>query len=200
MASGSARQRRPTRTEVRERLIGAAGELLSEQGVEASVEDIAERAGFSRGAFYSNFASKDELFLEAVRRRSQKRIEELEQALSDSVDLKRLTAALGVRARKRGARKEFEQHMQFLFHALARSELRSSLATYERSRQRSFTDVAARLIPQLHGQPQAAEQLGILLSALEHGLAIQTYLNGKPAPLDPDGIINTVVRWAGRRG
>jgi AcrR family transcriptional regulator len=178
---------------VRERLITAASELLSEQGFETSVEEITERAGFSRGAFYSNFDSKDELLLEAVRRRTQHRIDELERALSDSVDLERLTAALGARARRRGARQEFEQHMQFLFHALARSELRSSLAQFEQSRQRSFADVAIRLIPQLRAQPQVAEQLGIVLSALEHGLAIQTYLNGKPAPLDLDGIINSLL-------
>ncbi|CAB3641898.1 TetR family transcriptional regulator [Paraburkholderia sp. GV068] len=36
--------------------------------VAASVEDIAAAAGYTRGAFYSNFRSKNELFLELLRR------------------------------------------------------------------------------------------------------------------------------------
>jgi AcrR family transcriptional regulator len=36
--------------------------------VAASVEDIAAAAGYTRGAFYSNFRSKPELFLELLRR------------------------------------------------------------------------------------------------------------------------------------
>jgi AcrR family transcriptional regulator len=36
--------------------------------VAASVEDIAEQAGYTRGAFYSNFSSKSELFLQLLKR------------------------------------------------------------------------------------------------------------------------------------
>jgi len=50
-------------------LLDAAIELFVEQGVEAtSIEDVTRRAGFSRGAFYSNFDSKHDLFLETSRR------------------------------------------------------------------------------------------------------------------------------------
>lgn len=53
------------RENTRARLLDAATQVFAEVGLEgASVEDICERAGFTRGAFYSNFASKDELFLE----------------------------------------------------------------------------------------------------------------------------------------
>ena len=52
------------RTETRARLLAGAREVVAEQGVHgASVEDICERAGFTRGAFYSNFSDKDELVL-----------------------------------------------------------------------------------------------------------------------------------------
>lgn len=54
-------RRRATRT----RLLAAAEEVFAERGFHgASVEDLCERADFTRGAFYSNFASKDELLLE----------------------------------------------------------------------------------------------------------------------------------------
>jgi AcrR family transcriptional regulator len=53
---------RPTRDETRRRLFDAAGRVFESQGIAAaSIEAIAEAAGFTRGAFYSNFASKDEL-------------------------------------------------------------------------------------------------------------------------------------------
>lgn len=58
--------RRSSRREAtRRRLLSAAEEVFAERGFHgASVEDICERAQFTRGAFYSNFASKDELVLE----------------------------------------------------------------------------------------------------------------------------------------
>ena len=58
--------RRSSRREAtRQRLLSAAEEVFAERGFHgASVEDICERAQFTRGAFYSNFASKDELVLE----------------------------------------------------------------------------------------------------------------------------------------
>ena len=50
------------RSQTRERLIDAAVVLFAEKGVlGASVEEICERAEFTRGAFYSNFADKDAL-------------------------------------------------------------------------------------------------------------------------------------------
>ncbi|MCW2770168.1 MAG: hypothetical protein JWR27_1601 [Aeromicrobium sp.] len=52
------------RAATRERLLEAAREVLAREGIQgASVEHICEQAGFTRGAFYSNFASKDELVL-----------------------------------------------------------------------------------------------------------------------------------------
>jgi AcrR family transcriptional regulator len=53
---------RPTRDDTRQRIFAAAAGAFAEYGVAAtSVEQIAAAAGFTRGAFYSNFTSKDEL-------------------------------------------------------------------------------------------------------------------------------------------
>jgi AcrR family transcriptional regulator len=47
----------------REALLRAAGEVFAERGFrEASVDEIAERAGYSKGALYWHFKSKDDLF------------------------------------------------------------------------------------------------------------------------------------------
>ena len=64
--------RRPRREEVRRRLLDAGASVFAERGLEgASVEEIAETAGFSRGALYSNFQDKYELFLALAKRRAE---------------------------------------------------------------------------------------------------------------------------------
>lgn len=61
--------REQSRDQTRQRLLDAAQSIFLTKGfVAASVEDIAELAGYTRGAFYSNFASKSELFLQLLKR------------------------------------------------------------------------------------------------------------------------------------
>lgn len=53
----------------------AAAQVFAEVGLEgASVEAICDRAGFTRGAFYSNFDSKNELFLELASSVAEQRL------------------------------------------------------------------------------------------------------------------------------
>ncbi len=59
----------------------AASEVFAERGFHgASVEDICERAGFTRGAFYSNFASKDDLVLDLSSRHSEQVVDRIREA------------------------------------------------------------------------------------------------------------------------
>lgn len=65
-----------SRENTRARLLDAAAQVFAEVGLEgASVETVCERAGFTRGAFYSNFESKDELFLMLAGRVAEQRVE-----------------------------------------------------------------------------------------------------------------------------
>src|SRR6267378_242060 len=62
-----------SREQTTQRLLDAAQKLIARKGLDAaSVENIAAAAGYSRGAFYSNFSSKDDLFIELLRRDHQK--------------------------------------------------------------------------------------------------------------------------------
>lgn len=71
------------RQQTRDRLLAAAAELFAERSVQAaSVEEICERAGFTRGAFYSNFESKDELCLALLEARGQQFLEGTRRALA----------------------------------------------------------------------------------------------------------------------
>lgn len=73
------------RRKTRDRLIDAAYEVFAETGIHAaSVEMISERAGFSRGAFYSNFDTKEELFFALAERENRLRFERLQDGV-DSI-------------------------------------------------------------------------------------------------------------------
>jgi AcrR family transcriptional regulator len=72
-------RQRPTRAErqaeTRRRLIDAAVAVCARRGLHAaSVEEIAERAGFTTGAIYSNFSGKDDLLLAVFEQRLEPRL------------------------------------------------------------------------------------------------------------------------------
>lgn len=72
------------RLATRERLLKASLDVFSQVGLQAAtVEQIAERAGFTRGAFYSNFASKEELFLSLTSQQAHSQFAVLSQMLDD---------------------------------------------------------------------------------------------------------------------
>lgn len=71
------------REATRQKLLDAAAQVFAEEGLDAaSVEEICERAGFTRGAFYSNFESKDELFLELAGRVARARVEAVRERVA----------------------------------------------------------------------------------------------------------------------
>jgi AcrR family transcriptional regulator len=63
-SAGPQRQARPRRDDVRRAILDAAAAVFADRGIDgASLDDVAAAAGFTKGAVYSNFASKDELIL-----------------------------------------------------------------------------------------------------------------------------------------
>ncbi|WP_233272919.1 TetR/AcrR family transcriptional regulator [Paraburkholderia acidisoli] len=70
--------------QTRAHLLAAAKRLFVERGFGAtSLRDIAAEAGYTQGAFYSNFASKEALFVELMRERSKTQVGDIARALSD---------------------------------------------------------------------------------------------------------------------
>jgi AcrR family transcriptional regulator len=73
------------RTATRKRLLDAAELVFAEEGFgRSTVEQVCGRAGFTRGAFYSNFASLDELFLAMWEQRSSDLIAAMRAAFETS--------------------------------------------------------------------------------------------------------------------
>lgn len=80
------------RAETRQRLVDAAYEVFAETSIrDAPVELICERAGYTRGAFYSNFASKEQLFLAVFEAQTQERMDRLRSAVNAAVDAADIT-------------------------------------------------------------------------------------------------------------
>ena len=76
------------RRATRDRLLEAAAEVFAEEGVQAaSVEAVCARAGFTRGAFYSNFESKEQLFLELLEQEFARRAQHLEKQTGEMAPL-----------------------------------------------------------------------------------------------------------------
>ena len=75
-----------SRENTRARLLEAAQQVFAEVGLEgATVEAVCERAGFTRGAFYSNFESKDELFLMLAASVGETRLQAVRERVSTLV-------------------------------------------------------------------------------------------------------------------
>ena len=75
--------RSPRREATRQRILDAAREVFAEMGViGGTVEDICERAGFTRGAFYSNFTDKDDVLQALIEREHATLLEHLDVSFS----------------------------------------------------------------------------------------------------------------------
>lgn len=76
--------REESRLQTRAQLLAAAKRLFVDRGFGAtSLRDIAAEAGYTQGAFYSNFASKEALFVELMRERSTTQVAAIARTLSD---------------------------------------------------------------------------------------------------------------------
>ena len=74
--------RKEQQARTRSKLMSSASKLFSRHGLEqASVDEIAQDAGYTKGAFYSNFKSKEELFLAMLDAKFAEEIERIEAGL-----------------------------------------------------------------------------------------------------------------------
>jgi AcrR family transcriptional regulator len=74
--------RKEKQAETRSKLMSSASKLFCRHGLEqASVDEIAHDAGYTKGAFYSNFKSKEELFLAMLDEKFAEELERIESAL-----------------------------------------------------------------------------------------------------------------------
>jgi AcrR family transcriptional regulator len=163
-----------TRARSRAALIEAASQLIAEKGFrEATMEEIAARAGKSKGAIYSNFASKDELFLAVV---GSKRLV-LAPSLSPGMSLREVLKAVGeaVVALRPAMSANATFIAEFKLYALTHPEVRARIAESYVAPLRSLAEAfAARF--RNERLPLPAPQLPVVIQALALGFVEQSFL------------------------
>ena len=159
-----------------ERLLDAALETFAEFGfAAASVEDVCRRGGFTRGAFYSSFRSKDELFAALFRRESERNLARAEEQLVGVEDEADPLAAAGDRgmATLRADRTWVLVHTEYRLHAARSPEAAAVLRAHAGAELDGLTRLVERTAARAGvrlGVP--ADRLARMLLALHDGLVI----------------------------
>jgi AcrR family transcriptional regulator len=174
-------RKRLTREESKEltrlRLIEAAERLFIRRGYDdASVEEISEMAGYSRGAFYSNFDSKEQVFLAVIDQRRPKALDNILQRVSEPVE--RIAAVRNWFANQWRLKDFIALRMEFSRRAFRDRSVRTHLAELFRQELETYSASVGRVL--CAKDAVAAEQpeivvLVLLAAALGLGiLAVDT--------------------------
>src|SRR3954468_294609 len=80
--------RKESQARTRSQLLEAAGRVFADRGLErATVDEVAGEAGYTKGAFYANFKSKEDLFLTMLDERFGKRLQEIDRVLESGASV-----------------------------------------------------------------------------------------------------------------
>jgi len=181
--------RRLTREEkkalTRSQLLEASKEVFLRRGFHrAGLEEVAEEAGFTRGAVYSNFESKDDLFLALLDERIEQRVREFHEATAKRGTLEDLTRGDARRWAATMARKpEWTLLlMEFWTHAARDPRLRREFA----ARHRRLLEAGAQMLEDAAAETGETPlmpplDLSRAASAMGHGVALERLV-------DPDGV------------
>jgi AcrR family transcriptional regulator len=170
------------RGETVERLLDAALETFAEIGfAAASVEDICRRGGFTRGAFYSSFRTKDELFGALFARETARNLARAEEQLvgiEDEADP--VTAAVErCLSTFRADRTWVLVHTEYALHAARRPEAAAALRRHAEALNGRLTELiesaAARVGIRL---TVPADRLARIVLALHDGVVIREVAGG----------------------
>jgi TetR/AcrR family transcriptional regulator, transcriptional repressor of aconitase len=164
------------RQETKEKLLRSAEFLFNQGGYEkASVDLIAENAGFSKGAFYSNFESKESIFLELLESSKRRNIEALESLLAQEMSAKELLSA--IRSYKSGPDSDFDfaqLAVEFQLQASRDATFAKAYAKLNRDYRDSLIGVLEKFYAKLGRTPPApVKDLADILMATMSGLLLQ---------------------------
>ncbi len=171
--------------QTRQRLIEAACRHVAERGFNAaSVRDIAEAAGYSQGAFYSNFKSKEALLLDLLQQHKVAEAERI-RTIVDGAGEDFGAALAGLEKWANGFGMSPEQAMlaaELQLHAARNSEFGAAYEVLMAEQRDAYAALIARLFA-LRGiaPPSSPQELAGGLMALARGVAIDSALQGRSA-------------------
>ncbi len=167
-------RKRLTREESKEvtrlRLIEAAERLFIRKGFdEASVEDISETAGYSRGAFYSNFENKEQVLLAVIDRRRPKALEDFFQQGSEPAE--RIAAVREWFSNQWRLKDFIALRMEFTRRAMRDRFVRKHLSELRRQELETYAASVDRYLAATDGMAvDRPEIVALVLLAIAHGL------------------------------
>jgi AcrR family transcriptional regulator len=175
--------------ETRQALLDAAAKVVVERGLAgASVEAICASAGFTRGAFYSNFESKEQLFVELLQQRVYSHYREMAAeriAEPESRPTLRETGEQLARLQEDPRGRWLLRLILELLAEAGRNEGVRELAATFWAGTRELTAHSIREAAASTGEEPAADpqMLASALIALDIGLALQHYVDPDTVPL-----------------
>lgn len=174
--------------ETRQALLDAAASVFVERGFAgSSVEAVAERAGYTRGAFYSNFASKEELFAELLQQRVYAIYRDMAErsAAGENPPLRETGERLArIQAAPEG-RWLFRLWLELLAHAGRDESFRSIAAAFWSQTRATSAAAIARAYDEAATRPPAdPANLATAMIALDIGLALQHFVDPAAVELD----------------
>jgi AcrR family transcriptional regulator len=179
---------RPTRDDTCEKLFEAAARVFEEQGIGgASIEAIAAAAGFTRGAFYSNFKSKDELIIAMLEDHVEQSIRRCLDLLAQHQNLADFLEALRTmdRSRQDPLGRSPLLHMEMILFVARAEKRRPELAKRLRARRKLITDIVEIALKNA-GRTGAVnpEWTGAVVLALEDGFRLHRLIDPETTPAD----------------
>jgi AcrR family transcriptional regulator len=182
---------RLSRAEQRERthaeLLAAAERLFVEQGFHAtSVDQVATTAGFTKGAVYSNFSSKEDLFLEVFDTRAEKGAALAVKVLADHGEEEGMRRLVSDSLRRRGREDGWlAAFFEFWAHAVRHPELRERFAEIH-TRALAPMAAASRRLAEEHGVDGGVtpEEFNLAMNSMQLGLILERLTD--PGSVKPD--------------
>ena len=172
----------------REEVLAAADRLFVERGFHAtSVDQIAQAAGYTKGAVYSNFAAKEDLFFAVYERRMERAVVELERTLAAAPDPAGwIESVIADTSRRRGRDDRWlSTFFEFWAHVVRRPALRKRFAAIHARLEGPFV-VALERHADDHGTQPAIDprQVHLAMTAMTLGLTLERLV--RPQVVDGD--------------
>jgi AcrR family transcriptional regulator len=179
---------RPTRDDTCEKLFEAAAQVFEDQGIGgASIETIAAAAGFTRGAFYSNFKSKDELIIAMLEDHVEQSIARIRDLLDRHKNLADFIEALKTmgRSQQDPLGRSPLLHMEMILFVARAEKRRPELAKRLRARRKLVADIVRTALTK-SGRSGALnpEWTGAIVLALEDGFRLHRLIDPETTPQD----------------
>lgn len=181
MTTAPRRTRKEQQAQTRAAIVDSATRVFAEKGLHrASIDDIAAGAGFTKGAFYANFTSKEELFLVMLDVHFAERLEAIQAVLSTDADIETQAEQVGIEfvAALRGDSDWCRLFLEFSSHAARHEEFKRELVARTDALRASVAEDLARraaeagLVPTI--EPDVIARMTF---AMAHGVAIEQLLD-----------------------